>query len=288
MIRHQGQEVGLGDQALGRDRGDLRVQRGVHLGAPGSGGGVGLLGIGEAADGYDQIALGVAHQVLDHSLGLRVGLAAKVGAKAVVGGEAHVVVMGHHQPGDLVGAQAGHPIAQHHARHAADLLETLGDQSQRRRPPLIGGEAHEAVAAPGEHGAEHLQAAAGVQSITRCPPGAGTQGRYTRRSRRWRALASATSRRRLRAEPAYPAARATGSRRLAEIRPSVTLTRSATRSATWSVFFWRSWAWWRDAHRRAGARHPSHRLVGGAAQLRGGAIAAELVVGAHDLHPFPR
>ena len=46
--------------------------------------------------------------------------------------------------------------------------------------------------------------------------------------------------RRLRAEPAYPAARATGSRRLAEIRPSVARTRSAIRSATASVFFGRS------------------------------------------------
>ncbi len=74
------------------------------------------------------------------------------------------------------------------------------------------------------------------QSMTRCSPGTGTHGRYVRRSRRQAALARATARRRLRAEPAYPAARQTGSSRLALIRPSVALTRLAMRAANGSVY----------------------------------------------------
>ena len=73
------------------------------------------------------------------------------------------------------------------------------------------------------------------QSMTRCSPGTGTQGRYVRRSRRQAALAAATARRRLRGEPRYPAARQRGRRRLALMRPSVARIRSATRSAPGSV-----------------------------------------------------
>ena len=66
------------------------------------------------------------------------------------------------------------------------------------------------------------------QSIARCSPGVACQGRSTRRSMRQAALATATARRRLRAhtaEPAHPAARAAGRRRLALILPSVASTR---------------------------------------------------------------
>jgi len=69
--------------------------------------------------------------------------------------------VGHHQARDLVGAQARHAIRQHHLRHAADLLETLGHKREGRRAALIGGEAHKAVAGPGEDGAEHLRATGG-------------------------------------------------------------------------------------------------------------------------------
>jgi hypothetical protein len=75
------------------------------------------------------------------------------------------------------------------------------------------------------------------QSMTRCSPGTGVQGRYTRRDARQAALASATARRRWRADPAYPSARTSGSRRLALIRPSVARTFSAISSRNGSVLF---------------------------------------------------
>ena len=73
------------------------------------------------------------------------------------------------------------------------------------------------------------------QSMTRCSPGTGTHGRYVRRSRRQAALALATARRRLRAEPSYPADWQIGSRRLALIRPSVARTRFAMSAVSGSV-----------------------------------------------------
>ena len=71
------------------------------------------------------------------------------------------------------------------------------------------------------------------QSIASTSPGAHTAGRRPRwLSRRHVFFASATSRRKLRADPRYPAAFATGSSRFAEIRPAVFSTRSATTAAT--------------------------------------------------------
>ena len=71
------------------------------------------------------------------------------------------------------------------------------------------------------------------QSIASTSPGVHTAGRRPRwLSRRHALFASATSRRRFRADPAYPAAFAAGSSRFAEIRPFVAPTRSATSSAT--------------------------------------------------------
>ena len=71
------------------------------------------------------------------------------------------------------------------------------------------------------------------QSIASTSPGVHTAGRRPRwLSRRHVLFASATSRRKFRAGPAYPAALAAGSSRFAEIRPFVTATRSAASSAT--------------------------------------------------------
>jgi hypothetical protein len=64
-------------------------------------------------------------------------------------------------------------------------------------------------------------------------PGAHTPGRRRRGCpRRHSAFSEATSQRKFRADPAYPAAWACGNNRLAEIRPDVFATRSATKSAT--------------------------------------------------------
>jgi hypothetical protein len=60
--------------------------------------------------------------------------------------------------------------------------------------------------------------------MSRCSPGVGVHDRYTRRNRFHRRFASATVRRNVRADPAYPAARATGSSLLAVILPSVFFT----------------------------------------------------------------
>ena len=68
-------------------------------------------------------------------------------------------------------------------------------------------------------------------------PGAHTPGRRPRCwPRRHSAFAWATSRRKFRAEPTYPAACACGNNRFAEIRPNVFSTRSTTKSLTWSKF----------------------------------------------------
>ena len=71
------------------------------------------------------------------------------------------------------------------------------------------------------------------QSMTRYSPGVHTAGRRPRwSSRRHSTLAPATRRRKLRADPVNPAARAAGSRRFAEIRPFVETIFAATRPAT--------------------------------------------------------
>lgn len=71
------------------------------------------------------------------------------------------------------------------------------------------------------------------QSMTRYSPGAQTAGRRPRWSwRRHSTFAPATRRRKLRADPVNPAARAAGSRRFAEIRPLDDAIFAATRPAT--------------------------------------------------------
>jgi len=69
------------------------------------------------------------------------------------------------------------------------------------------------------------------QSISNVSPGAHTPGRRPRCwSRRHALRAVATSRRKLRADPAYPAARASGNNRFADSRPFVAAIRCATTS----------------------------------------------------------
>jgi hypothetical protein len=60
-----------------------------------------------------------------------------------VGGEPNVVGGGHHHVGDHAGLQAAHPVGQHHLRHSAEGFETFGQQRQRGRRFLVGGEADE-------------------------------------------------------------------------------------------------------------------------------------------------
>ena len=76
------------------------------------------------------------------------------------------------------------------------------------------------------------------QSITSVSPGVHTAGRRCRPcSARHAFFSAATSRRKFRAEPTYPTARASGNNRFAEIFALVLATRWATNSRATSVFF---------------------------------------------------
>ena len=73
--------------------------------------------------------------------------------------EPHVLRSRDHDVGDHPGFQAAHPVRQHRLRHPAQDLETLGQQRQRRRGLLVGGEPHEPEPRPSQHRAEHVQGA---------------------------------------------------------------------------------------------------------------------------------
>jgi hypothetical protein len=104
-----------------------------------------------------QVTLGVADQVLDHTLRFRVAAFAEVGAEAIVSGEADVLGMGHHDVGHDSVLQTCHAVAQHDRRHGAQLFEAFGEQAQRGFSGLVAGEAHKSISAPGQDGAEHVQ-----------------------------------------------------------------------------------------------------------------------------------
>jgi len=73
-----------------------------------------------------------------------------------------VLRRGHHDVGDHAALQAAHPVGQHLARRPAEALEALRQHRQRRVRPLISGEPHEPNPGPGQHRAEHVQAALGA------------------------------------------------------------------------------------------------------------------------------
>ncbi len=72
-------------------------------------------------------------------------------------GQLYISRMGHHYVGHRPCAQAGHAVSQHDRRHPTNLLTALTQQPQRGLLPLIGSDAHKAVAAPGQHGTEEVQ-----------------------------------------------------------------------------------------------------------------------------------
>src|SRR3989304_2967052 len=82
----------------------------VPRGAPGPGSLVRRL---EARPGRvrdDEVALGVADEVFDDALRLRVGCLAEVGPEAVVGGEGDIARRGHDDVGDDAALEASHPL----------------------------------------------------------------------------------------------------------------------------------------------------------------------------------
>ena len=66
---------------------------------------------------------------------------AEVRGEAVMAGQPDVFGGGDHHVGDHPALEAGHPVGQHPGRDTADRGQRLGDQRQRRRRLLIGGEA---------------------------------------------------------------------------------------------------------------------------------------------------
>ena len=152
------QEVPLGNEALGRDRRDLGMDPAVHLGAPGDRRLVGQLERAEGCARDHQVALGIADEVLDHALGFGIGRLAEVGPEAIVTGEGDVRGCRHHDVGHHPALEATHPVGEHDRGHAAQGLEALAEEAQGRRLALVEGEPDEPPAAPGEDGAEHLEA----------------------------------------------------------------------------------------------------------------------------------
>ena len=151
-------ELPLGGEPLGGYGGNLAVDRPVDLAAPGLRISVGSgQVVGAQVSGHHQIPLGIADEVLHDSLRFGVGTLAEVRAEAVVGGEAHIGRRRHHHVGDDGTLQAGHAVRQHHLGHAAEALQALGQEPKRRLGAFVAGEAYEAPAAPGRHGAEDVQ-----------------------------------------------------------------------------------------------------------------------------------
>ncbi len=136
----------------------LAVEPGVDLGAPGRCRGVRRRRSSPKGPRPDeQVGLGIAHEVLDDPLRFGVPGLAEVEPEAIVGGEGDIARCRHHDVGHDPALETAHAVGEQDAGHPAEQLEALGQQRQRRGLVLSLGEAHEAPAAPGEHGTEDLQ-----------------------------------------------------------------------------------------------------------------------------------
>jgi hypothetical protein len=224
--------------------------------------------------------------MLDHTLRFRIRRLTEVRPEAVVGGEAHIVGVRHDHVGHHAGFEAAHSVGQHHRRHAAQLLEALGQQLQGGLAALVGGEAHETVTAPGQHGAEHLQAVDGApvdgQVLARhgypwpeaapppAPLGLGQRDRPTEVAGR-AAIASCLGLRQqalgrdLAVGVAHPLGDEVGDD-VSVVSPSRPLRPRA----------------------HAALDHAADCLVSRAAQLGRGSVAAQLAIGVQDVQSFPR
>ena len=171
--RQRREQLPLDHQPLGGHRADLAVDHAVDLGAPRRGRHVGGGQVTEGRLRHHQVALGIPDEIFDDSLALRVVRLAEIRPEPVVRREPQVLRRGHHDVGDHPALQAAHPVGQHLARHPAQHLEALRQHRQRRLRALISGEPHEPDPAPGQHRAEHVQAALGApvdhQVLTRRP-----------------------------------------------------------------------------------------------------------------------
>ena len=171
----------------------------------------------------------------DDALRLRIRGLTEVGPEPMMGGEPHVGAGRHDPVGDHPALQTPHPVGQHHPGHPTQDLEALREQPQRGVCALVTGEADEPHPRPGQHRAEHVQptqhAPVDNQVLARGPHRRAAAAMMLGAPHR---LLRGHQRRKLRADPAYPPARAAGSSRFALIRPFVLSTRSATSSVTGS------------------------------------------------------
>ena len=124
--------------------------------------------------------------------------------------EPQVLRRGHRDIGDDPAFQAAHPVGQHRAGHPAQGLEALGEHRQGRLRALIAANRTNRTLDQASTAQNTWRSPSPPQSITRCSPGTTLPGRTPAMLAPERPCATATARRRLRAEPSYPAARAAG------------------------------------------------------------------------------
>jgi hypothetical protein len=287
--RQRPQQLTLGGQPLQWDGGDLRVRLSIDRNAPrlrrgGSGGQA-----GEWRLRHQQVPLGVTDQMLHDPLRLRVPALAEVRPEPVVSGQPHVVRRRDDHVGDHAALQTCHPVGQHHLRHPAQLLQALREQREGRLRPLIGGEPHEPVAAPGQHRAEQVQPALAAPVDDQHLPGrphrgpaaavmAGPPGALLRRDqppevpRRTRIARGPGRRQQPLGRDPTPGLVHPSGHQLSH-RVEVALPPPALRTLT---------------TRTMPLDDPPDRLWCGATHLGGPTVAAHLAVGGDDVHPFPR
>jgi hypothetical protein len=285
------QDFPLDGQPLVGDRAGLGMHPQVDLRAPGARRGVRLSQAIPAGSGrHHQVGLGVANQRLHHALGLRVGGLAEVGPEAVVAGEPHVVGVRDHHVGHHPCLQAGHAVGEHHPRHAAQRLQTLREQPKRGLAPLVTGEAHKPHPAPGQHRAEDLQTRLGAPVDHQVLAWGGQPGPEG-------------------APPAAPVGPDRGDRpaevaRRALVAGGPGLRQQplggdapvGLRDPAGDQVGHQVGVAWPSGRPRPLPQRPlamalddaAHGLVGGAAQLGGGAVAAKLGIGVDDVQAFPR
>ncbi len=206
-------------------------------------------------------------------------------------GQPDVVRGRDHHVGDHPALEAGHPVGQHPGRDTADRGERLGDQRQRGRRPLVGGErartATGRTPAPRRTGTTPVRLGPSRSPDTHpvtTPPGG---GRGDARCATTLSLGDQAAE--VTCRPLV--AGGTGDRQHPLGRhPTLRTSRPVRRPA-------------RSPHRNCATRStrggggsaglellddPFDGLVGGAAQLGGASVRPDLLIGRNDVHAVPR
>ena len=268
------------------DRADLAVDSAVDLAAPGQRGRVRDSDVSEGPEAHEQVGLGIAHEVLDEALGLGVSGLAEVGGEAVVGREGDVARGGHDDVGHDTALQAAHAVGEDDGGHAAERLEALGEQAQRRGLVLPLREAHEAHPAPGQDGTEDMPGSLLAPVDDEVLPGHRLPGSIDATVAavlglgRGHRPAEAAGRARVALGPQHgqEALGTDAAVALAHPRGDALTVRIGEPAPGWPFPGWPA----------APLDDPAHGLVGRAAEGRGGPVAAQLVVRGEDVQPLPR